>query len=396
MRKLYFDYAATTPMDFEVLEAMKPYFAAKFGNAGSLHWAGQEAQAAIDISRKKIADFLGTKLKEIIFTGSATEANNLVLKGVVSQIKHKFGNSKPHILVSVIEHDSVIEAAKELERGGVEVEFLKVDDVGLVDKDDLLGCIKENTVLVSIGLVNNEIGAVQPIKEIGDDLKEIRGKRKKENNKVPLYFHTDAVQAVNYLPIDVENLGVDFLTLSAHKAYGPKGIGLLYVKEDNSIDSLIDGGGQEYGLRSGTENVPAIVGFARALELVKEFYAKGEAERVEVLRDELLKRIKVVFPKVLLNGPARGRIANNLNIALLGVDAQEALVAFDLAGAAISIGSACSVRARRGSHVLKALGFSRERIDGSVRISLGRQTDEEDIEDFLEIFKNKIILLKKK
>lgn len=372
MRRIYLDYAASTPVDSEVEKAMRPYFWKVFGNPGSLHWFGQEASAAVFEARQKVAKVLGVKYNEIFFTGSATEANNLALRGV-----------KGKIIVSVIEHESVLETAKDLEKSGVKVSYIPVDKNGIVKIDALKKEIDENTVLVSIMYANNETGTIQPIKELVKIVKDFNPK---------VLFHTDAVQALQCLDCNVENLGVDLMTISAHKIYGPKGIGALYVRANSKLQNpnfkpQITGGGQESGLRSGTENVPYIVGFGKAIEITEKIKFK-EFKRLSGLSKYFWKEIKKKVPKAELNGSFEKRLSNILNIFFPGCSAQDRCIELDLKGVAVSPGVACAARSAEPSYVIKALGFSSDRASSSLRFSFGRPTTKKELDKVLRRFYN--------
>jgi len=429
MKRIYLDYAATTPMDMKVKKAMAPYFSAPpaggFGNPGSLHFFGQKAMTAVDESREKIAKAINADFREIIFTGSATEANNLALRGVVKKFKIKDLRFKiPRIIVSAIEHDSILETCRDLEREEIEIIYLPVNKQGIIDLKKLKESLNERTVLVSIMCANNEIGIVQNIAGISKIIKDF----KKENffSKYPL-FHTDAVQAFQFLDCDVNKLGVDLMTLSAHKIYGPKGIGTLYINSKlqtpnykqilnskNKIQNkktkiwdlgfgiwdlpvvkpLTTGGGQEFGLRSGTENVAAIAGFAKAVELVSNS-RELENKRVRQLTDYFWRELKKLSPKAEINGLKDLRfmiydlrkLPNILNVYFPNQNSQDLLIKLDLNGIAVSSGSACSARATKPSHVLKAIGLSDKKIKSSLRFSLGKFTTKEEINRALKIIK---------
>lgn len=396
MKRYYFDYAASTPVDPAVVKAMEPFWAEKFGNPGSLHSFGQEASAAVFEARDTIAKSLGCHYSEIIFTGSATEANNLALKGVVKSSKVQSPwPGRPKIITSAIEHDSVLDTCRELEKDGAEVVYLPVSKNGIVDLKKLESALDERTVLVSIMYANNEIGTIQPIFEISEIIKNFKNRKFKEStnqqiNQVTNYpiLHTDAVQAFNYLNCNVGDLGIDLLTLSSQKIYGPKGIGLLYIKKDLKISPLITGGGQENGFRSGTENVPGIVGFAKAIELADKIREK-ESKRLSALQEYFLKQVKKINPKIELNGDVKNRLPNNINLYITAKDgsrgsAQDLVIALDMAGFAVSPGSACSARVCSPSHVLKALGHSDEKAMSGLRITFGRQTDKKAIDSLLK------------
>jgi len=408
MPKIYLDYAATTPIDPKVLKAMSPYLKKEFGNPSSIHGFGQKALGAVDEARKKLANFLGCDATEIVFTGSATEANNLALLGLISNLKscvRTVGqNSKLHIITSSIEHHAVLEPCKVLEKRGVEVTYLSVTKEGLVDPDQVKKAIRPNTVLVSIMYANNEIGVIQPIAEIAKIIRYFRNSKSQAPNskqiqnthcsptvptqhtakfKIP-FFHTDAVQAANYLDCDVGRLGVDLLTLSAHKIYGPKGVGALFVRRGVSLKPLIYGGGHEKGLRSGTENVAGIVGLGQAIEEIQNPKTKIQNIKLKQMRDKLIKRILKTIPDSRLNGPWEKRLPNNINISFRGVEGEALVIALDQKGIAVSTGSACSSKSLEPSHVLLALGLSPEEAHGSLRITLGRFTTEKEVEKFLK------------
>ncbi len=421
--RLYFDYAAATPLDSRVEEAMRPYYSSVFGNPSAIHTFGQEASGAVFHARKAIGEALNADYRQIVFTGSATEANNLALRGVFDRIfrnqnisapaaeisspsskrrpdadqadRARFGlrgvpkhttNAPLRILVSGIEHESVRAACKSFEESyGIIVVDISVDNLGIIDLSLLKSQLDDSVVMVSVQYANSEIGTVQPIKEIGEIIKNY-----KIEAKSPVYplFYTDAVQAFQYLECDVKELGVDMLTLSAHKIYGPKGIGCLYVGDPDFLDPQISGGGQEYGMRSGTENVPAIVGFAKAVEITEEIRGE-ESKRVSLLRDLLRDGIETIVPDAEVNGSVEDRVPNNLNMYFPGHSAQDLCIELDMQGIAVSPGTACSSRASQPSHVIEALGFSGDRPSSSLRFSLGRQTTEADIDAFLEIFEER-------
>ncbi len=360
---------------------MRPYFLKHFGNPGSLHYFGQEAIAAVDASREKLARLINADFREVVFTGSATEANNLALRGAVRAWQEQHIGVQPRVVVSAIEHESVLETVRDLARDGVEVVYLPVDRAGVVSLTALRSAFNERTVIVSIMYANNEIGVVQPVVEIAKIIAEF-----KKTARYPL-FHADAVQAFQFLNCDVRVLGVDMMTLSAHKIYGPKGIGLLYAKnataEPSYIRGEIAGGGQEFGLRSGTENVPLIVGFAKAAEIALAVQKK-EAKRTLIIRNYLLKNIKKIFPAAEVNGgvddnAAVATLPNILNVYIPDHTAEDMVVKLDLAGIAVSAGSACRARALTSSHVVEALGYAKERAKSSLRFSLGRQTKKEEV-----------------
>jgi cysteine desulfurase len=388
-KKIYLDYAATTPIDPKVLRVMLPYLKNEFGNPSSIHSVGQKAQEAIDKAREQVSRFLNCSPSEIVFTGSATEANNLAIFGVVKAAKKQ--EIKPHIITSQIEHHAVLEPCHQLEKEGVEVTYLPVTKEGLVRVSDITKAIKSNTVLISIMYANNEIGTIQPIAEIANVIRNFRNPKSEIRNpkQIPNHksqfpiFHTDAVQAINYLDCDVKKLGVDLLTLSGHKIYGPKGVGALYVKEKTPIEPLIYGGGQEEGMRSGTENVAGIVGLGAAIAEIKN--QKSKIKNIEKLRDKLIDGILKNIPGAKLNGSKIHRLPNNVNVSIPGAEGESMVIALDQQGIAVSTGSACSSRSLEPSHVLLALGLNSEQAHCSLRLTLGRYTTEKEIDYVLRI-----------
>lgn len=377
MKRIYLDYAATTPVDKEVLARMEPHFYLKYGNPGSIHSFGQEAIAAVDLSREIIFHAIGADFREIIFTGSATEANNLALRGTLKTFQNSIVKN-PRLIVSRIEHESVLETARVLENEGVDVIYLPVSKDGFVNIEDFKNVLNEQTILVSVMYANNEIGTIQPIQEISKIIADF----KKEHKTAYPFFHTDAVQAFQYFNCNPNDLGVDLMTLSAHKIYGPKGIGALYVRNIDKLKPIITGGGQEFGLRSGTENVPSIVGFGKAVELVTRLREK-ESERITELKNYFWTEIKKVFSKSELNGGGP-KLPNILNIYFPGEKAEDLLIKLDMAGIAVSSGPACSSRALKPSHVLEAMGFGEERIKSSLRFSFGKFINKKEINEAIK------------
>lgn len=396
---IYLDYAASTPISPRALAAMQPYFAYKFGNPSSLHLVGQEALAVVDRAREVVAQSVGAEFREIIFTGSATEANNLALRGAVkafgfellafsglSRQKNLTANSyklKPRIIVSAIEHESVLETARDLEKEGIEVVSLSVNRDGFINLGEFEKALNEHTVLVSIMYANNEIGTIQSISEMA---KLVRERRK---GKAFPFFHTDAAQAFQFLDCNVDLLGVDLMTLSAQKIYGPKGVGVLYRrlrKEGEYLTPQITGGGQEFSLRSGTENVPAIVGLAAAVKEVLQA-RKKEAARIRELKAKFWEGLKKICPDARINGIEDARSAASsphiLNVYFPAHRTADLLVRFDREGVAVSAGSACSMRSVEPSYVIQALGFSKERATQSLRFSFGRPTTNKEIQQAL-------------
>ncbi|MEK6727992.1 MAG: cysteine desulfurase NifS [Candidatus Omnitrophota bacterium] len=368
MERIYLDYAATTPCDPEVVKAMEPYFFTKFGNASSIHSFGQEAKKAIEDSRETLALFLGAKPEEIVFTSGGTESDNFALKGVASALEKK-GN---HIITSVIEHHAVSEPCKFLEKKGFSVTYVPVDKFGLISPDDVKAAINNKTILISIMHANNEIGTIQPIAEIGKIAKE-KG----------VYFHTDAVQTVGHIPVNVNELNVDLLSLSAHKFYGPKGAGALYIRKGTRIDRFMHGGDQEKGRRASTHNLTGIVGLGKAVNLSREKMDK-EAKFQAALRDNLIKEIPEKIKEVYLNGHPTKRLPNNVNFSIKYIEGESILLSLDMLGLAASTGSACTSSSLEPSHVLLAIGLSHEIAHGSLRITMGRWTKEGDVNYLLE------------
>ncbi len=367
--KIYLDYAATTPVDKKVMKVMQPFFNKKFGNTMSLHSFGQEAKVAVEDSREKIASLIGAKTSEIIFTSSATESNNLALKGIAFAKKNK----GRHIIISSIEHDCIAESAHWLECQGFKISKASVDRYGFVDPKEIKKLIRKDTILVSVMHANNEIGTIEPIKEIGAVCK-----------KAGVLFHTDAAQSFGKIPIDVNKMNIDLLTASSHKMYGPKGVACLFIREGVKIEPLLHGGGHEFGLRSSTVNTAAIVGFAKACELCKQ-EMKVETKRLSILRDKLISGIFKEIKNVSLNGHPKKRLPNNVNIAFSFVEGESLMMQLDLLGVAVSTGSACSSRKLKTSSVLSAIGISSLKINGSLRLSLGRETKKSDIDYVLKV-----------
>ena len=378
-RKVYLDYAATTPVDPQVLKAMLPYFNRDFGNASSLHSFGVQAQDALEKSRNVIAKAIGAKNEEIIFTSSATESANLALKGVAFANKNK-GN---HIIISSIEHDCVLNSALFLEKQGFRVTQIPVDKYGLVDPMDIEKSIQKETILISVIHGNNEIGTLQAIGEIG-----------KICQKRNILFHTDAVQTFGKIPIDVISQNIDLLTASSHKIYGPKGAALLFIRKGTLIEPILHGGGQEFGRRSSTVNIPAIVGFAKATEIALE-KMESENKRLSGLREKIIKKILENVDDSYLNGHPKKRLLNNINLRFSYVEGESIVMELDAHGIAVSTGSACSSPRLEPSHVLLALGLRPEEIHGSLRISLGRWTTESEVDYFLEVLPKVVEKLRK-
>ena len=367
-KRVYLDYAATTPADPEVTRAMEPYLFEKYGNASSIHSFGQEAKKGIEDAREALASFLGAKPEEIVFTSGGTESDNFALEGVAFALQEK-GN---HIITSAIEHHAITETCKFLEKRGFKVTLVGVDKEGLVSPDDIRTAITDKTILISVMHANNEIGTIQPIAEIGKIAKE-KG----------VYFHTDAVQTVGHIPVDVNDLNVNLLSLAAHKFYGPKGVGALYIRKGTRIETFLHGGDQERGRRASTYNTPGIVGLGKAIELCKEKMGK-EAEFQITLRDRLIKEILSKISDTRLNGHPTQRLPNNANVSIKFIEGESILLSLDMLGIAASTGSACTSTSLEPSHVLLAIGLPHEIAHGSLRITLGRWTKEDDIDYLLE------------
>jgi cysteine desulfurase len=369
MKRIYLDYAATTPMHPEVLKVMQPYFTDAFGNPSSIYSYGHEAKAAMEEARVKVAAIIGARDEEIVFTGGGTEADNFAIKGVAYANRSR-GN---HIITSAIEHHAVLETCLYLEKEGYDVTYLPVDNYGLVSPDDVRNAITDKTILISIMKANNEIGTIEPVAEIGGIAREAE-----------VYFHTDAVQAVGHIPMDVDNLKVDLLATSAHKLYGPKGVGALYVRKGTRITPLIHGGEQEKRRRASTENVAGIVGFGKAAELAG-LELDEEVGRITALRNRLIDGLMANIEDIRLNGHLEMRLPNNVNLSVSYVEGESVVLNLDLEGICASTGSACSSSSLEPSHVLLAIGLPHETAYGSVRLTLGRWTTEDDIERVLEV-----------
>jgi len=372
---VYLDHAGTTPLDSKVLEAMVPYFTQHFGNPSSLHSVGQEARYALDEARERVAGVLNCRPREIVFTAGGTESDNAAIHGVATAL-HETGN---HIVTSSVEHHAVLHACQYLESQGFEVTYLSVDADGMVQPEAVYNAINERTTLVSIMYGNNEIGTINPISEIAKSVK----KRAEELSRT-IVFHTDAVQAAGYLSLDVAELGVDLLSLSGHKFHGPKGTGVLYMKRGSPYLPLIHGGGQERDRRSGTENIPGIIGLSLALEAA-DTVREETSQRCAALRDRIIDSVLQQIPGSRLNGHATQRLPNNANFSFTGVEGEPILLGLDMAGIAASSGSACSSGSLEPSHVLLALGQSAEIARGSLRLTLGRDNTEDEVEYLLGV-----------
>lgn len=371
MRRVYLDNAATTAVKPEVLEKMLPYFSEIYGNPSSLHYFGREAHKAVDAARVQVADALGAKPSEIIFTGGGSEGDNMIIRGIASQAKQKGKGN--HIITTAVEHHAVLHTCADLEKQGFEVTYLPVDEYGRITAEQVKEAIREDTILVSVMFANNEVGTIMPIKEIGEICHE---------RKIP--FHTDAVQAVGHIEIDVKEMNIDLLSLSAHKFHGPKGVGAVYVRTGIALPALITGGAQERKKRAGTENLAGIVGLGAAIEIA----SKNIPERAAALaakRDRLISGIMETIPEVKLNGHPAERLPGNVNFSILYIEGEAILLMLDINGIAGSSGSACTSGSLDPSHVLLAMGLKHEVAHGSLRLTLSDETTDEDIDYVLEV-----------
>ncbi|QQG45749.1 MAG: cysteine desulfurase [Candidatus Sungiibacteriota bacterium] len=397
---VYLDHAATTYLDPRVAEAMEPYWEEEYGNPSSLYRPGRRAKESLDSARSVVARLLNCKSEELVFTGGGTEAINLAIFGVARMYK----DQGRHIITSKIEHHAVLHSLEALEKEGFsagggpasgwEVTYLDVDEYGLVRQEEIKKAIRPYTILVSIMYANNEIGTIEPIEEIGKIIKEIREERKVAGNPTPIFFHTDACQAAGALDMDVQKLGVDLLAMNGSKIYGPKGVGCLYIRRGIRLRPLIYGGGQENNLRSGTENIPGIIGFAKAFELAQEEREKENA-RLLKLRDYFISEVMKRVPKIVLNGHPKKRLPNNINISVLDIEGEAVILYLDAKGIYISTGSACTSTTLDPSHVILAIGRPYEYAHGSLRFTLGRRTTKEDLDYVLEVFPGIVEKLRK-
>ncbi|MBU4047556.1 cysteine desulfurase NifS [bacterium] len=370
MKRIYMDHAATTSTDVEVVKAMEPYFSLKYGNPNSIHSFGQEAREAVEEAREKIAHLIGANPSEIVFTAGGTEADNYAIKGI-AWANQKKGN---HIITSKIEHHAVLHSCQFLEKQGFRVTYLPVDKYGLIDPEDVKKAITDKTILVTIMHANNEIGTIEPIKEISKVVK-----------KAGVYFHIDSVQTVGHIPIDVNDLGVDMLSMSGHKFYGPNGVGALYLRKGTRIVNLIDGGAQEKNRRAGTENVAGIVGLGKAAELAEERLTQGKEKKIVRLKDKLIKGIIDKIENVRLNGHPTKRLPGNANFCFEFIEGESMLLSLDMEGVAASSGSACTSGSLTASHILLAIGLPPEIAHGSLRLTLGKDNTEEEIDYVIDI-----------
>ncbi|MBU4375548.1 cysteine desulfurase [Patescibacteria group bacterium] len=394
--KIYLDHSATTPMDKQVLKVMLPYFSDKFGNPSSIHGFGQAALAGVDAAREELSRFLNCAPDEIIFTSGATESDNLAIKGVVKALKKQgIKREEMHIITSLIEHDAVLEPLTDQEAKGMKITRLPVKANGVVDIEKFKKAIRDDTVLVSIMYVNSEVGSIQPIREIGKIIKNINEKRLKEWHKCrtaerggrprKIYFHTDATQAVNFFHCDVKRLHCDLLSLSGHKIYGPKGVGALFVKSETPLKPVQLGGHHERNLRSGTLNVPGIVGLGEAIRLLDKKSREVENKKIVKLRDMLVNGIMKNIPNAILNTDREISTPSHAHFSFLGVEGESILISLDLKGIAVSTGSACASSSLKASHVLLAMGIKPEVAHNSIRFTLGKLTTEAEIKQVIKI-----------
>ncbi len=373
------DHSATSPVDREVLNAMEPYFVDSYGNASTLYSLGRDAKRAMESSRAKVASIIGANTDEIIFTSGGTESDNIAIKGIAYRFRRR-GN---HIITSNIEHPAVDETCKYLEKNGFEVTYLPAGKDGIVNSSDLEDAITDKTILITVMHANNEIGTIQPISELGEIARA---------NKI--YFHSDAVQSVGKIPVNVEELNVDMLSISAHKLYGPKGIGALYIKKGVRLEPIIHGGGHEKGIRPGTENVAGIVGLGKACEIA-ENNLDEEAQYLTSMRDELIRRVLSEIDESYLNGHPTKRLPNNINFRFTGIEGESLVLHLDSKDIASSTGSACSSKKLEASHVLMALGLEEVQAHGSLRLTLGKENKVEDIDYVVESIKDAVDTLRK-
>lgn len=368
MKNVYMDYSATTPVKKEVLDAMLPYFSEHFGNPSSLYSIAQESKEALEKARGQVASLIGAKANEVFFTAGGSEADNWALEGVADALKDK-GN---HIITTKIEHHAILHTAEYLEKHGIDVTYLDVDAEGRVNPEDVKNAITDKTVLISIMMVNNEVGTIEPIKEIAE-IAHNHG----------ILFHTDAVQALGNVPIDVDNMSIDLMSMSGHKIYGPKGVGALYIRKGTKISNFIHGGAQEMKKRAGTENLAGIVGFGKATELAKE-NLESHINRVSELRDYFISEVTSKIPDTIVNGSMEHRHPGNANISFEYIEGESMLILLDMNGISVSTGSACSSKSLTPSHVLSAMGIPVERIHGTLRFTIGDPTTKEDIDYVIE------------
>jgi len=375
MRRIYFDNNATTPVLPEIFEAMRPYFGEHFGNASSIHHHGQETRAAVERSRESVAHLVGCRPSEIVFTSGGTEGDNLAILGLA--------HLGDHIITSTIEHHAVLNTCKHLESTGIEVTYVPVDGNGVIDPDDVRRALRPSTRLVTIMMANNETGVLQQVEEIGKVAKE-----------ADIYFHTDAVQAAGKVPLDVNRIGCDLLSISGHKMHAPQGVGALYVRKGTLLQSMMHGGRHERSRRAGTENVPGIVAFGKAAELAKQGFENGDVARIVTLRDQIEQTILDQLEIVGVNSGSAPRVPNTTNIHFDHIEGEALVIALDLKGLAVSTGAACSSGALEPSHVLMAMGLRPDQARASLRFSLGKQNTKEDVEFALSLIPTTVARLR--
>jgi len=373
MRRIYLDNNSTTPLAPEVFEAMRPHLGEGFGNASSIHWFGQQAKAAVEAAREQVAGLLNARAGEIVFTSGGTESDNAALLGIVEAARPRSENGTQHVVSTAIEHHAVLHTLKALEKRGSRVTYVRVGSSGVIDPADVERALAPDTVLISAMHANNELGTVQPLAEIGRIARDH-----------DIYFHTDAVQSVGKIPVDVEKLGVDLLSLSAHKLHGPQGVGALYIRKGTILRPLLYGGHHERDRRPGTENVAGIVGLGKAAELARMRLA-GESARLAALRDRFEAGVLRDIPFVAVNGDARRRLPTTTNLRFDYIEGEGFVISMDLRGIACSTGAACSSGSLEPSHVLSAIGLTAEQARSSIRFSLGRFTTAEEIDQTLEV-----------
>ncbi|MDP3784549.1 MAG: cysteine desulfurase family protein [bacterium] len=386
MRRIYLDYAATTPLDPRVKRAMEPWWDMEYGNAGGLYEEGRRAKEAMQSSRETIAKLIGAKADEIIFTSGGTEADNLAIFGIASSFAKASEDKRGHIITTAFEHHAVLNPCQQLGKEGFEVTYLNVGKDGIVNPEEVRKALRPETILVSIIYANNEIGTIQPIAEIGKIIRDYKSRRKVGTPTVASglpYFHTDACQASGYLDLNVNNLGVDLMSVNGSKIYGPKGVGFLYKRLGVKIKPQILGGGQEGRMRSGTEAIPLVVGMGEAFKIAQE-ERDGETKRLAPLRDYFIAEVIKRIPKVVLNGDAQRRLPNNINVSILDIEGEALILYLDAEGISISTGSACTSESLDPSHVILALGKPYEFAHSSMRFTLGRATDKEALDYVLE------------
>jgi cysteine desulfurase len=375
MRRVYLDNNATTPVLPEILDAMRPYFLEHFGNASSIHHHGQETRAAVERSRESVAQLVGCRASEIVFTSGGTEGDNLAISGLARQ--------GDHIITSTIEHHAVLNSCKHLESTGIEVTYLPVDGRGLVDPNDVRRALRTNTRLITIMMANNETGVIQPVEEIG-----------KIATEADVYFHTDAVQAAGKVALDVNRIGCDLLSMSGHKMHAPQGVGALYVRKGTLLQAMFHGGRHERSRRAGTENVPGIVALGKAAELARQGFENGEVERIGALRDQIEQAVLAQVETIGVNGEGAPRVPNTTNIHFDHIEGEALVIALDLKGLAVSTGAACSSGALEPSHVLVAMGLRPDQARASLRFSLGKQNTKEDVDFALGLIPSTVARLR--